>query len=123
MKTTYYTCCAALSCGDARMYKARKNPEVAFDEIREKSCLRENQNPLSCHRRLKSHGFRMREQIEAAEVIDFGPCALQKFGAMNDERKALRSADRNVEAIGIEQKVRAAGRVDAFRGRHRDDDN
>ncbi len=47
----------------------------------------------------------MGEHIEAAQVIDLCPCAVQKISAMDHDSEALRPANRDIEAIWIEQKL------------------
>ena len=56
----------------------------------------------------------MGKKIKAAKIVDLGPRAVQKFGAVNDEREALRPADRDIEAIRVEQEFRAARRLHAL---------
>lgn len=67
---------------------------------------------------MKGDSLRMSEEIKSPQVVDLGPCALQKFDRMNHERETLCPADGNVETVGVEKEFRAARRFDAFRGRH-----
>jgi hypothetical protein len=41
------------------------------------------------------------KKIKAAKIVDLGPRAVQKFGAVNDEREALRPAYRDIEAVWV----------------------
>jgi hypothetical protein len=42
------------------------------------------------------------EEVQALKVVDPRPSAVEQLGAMHDERKALRSADGDVESVWIE---------------------
>jgi hypothetical protein len=52
--------------------------------------------------RLKGYGLSVSEEIKPAQVINLGPCTLEKIGAMNDEREALRPAHGDIETVGVE---------------------
>jgi hypothetical protein len=43
------------------------------------------------------------KEIEAAQIVDLGPCAFEKFRAVHHEREALRAADRDIEAVRVKR--------------------
>ena len=50
---------------------------------------------------LQGDSLGVSKKIEAAKVVDLGPRTFQKFGAVNNERKALRAAHRDIEAVSV----------------------
>jgi hypothetical protein len=51
---------------------------------------------------LKGDGLGVSEKVKPTQVVDFGPCAFQQFGAVNHDGEALRTADSDVKSVRVE---------------------
>lgn len=65
-----------------------------------------------------SKRFSVCKQIEAAEIVDLRPSAVEQICTMDNNCKALCTTDRHVEAVGIEQEFRSTRRIDALGSHH-----
>ena len=63
----------------------------------------------------------MCKHVQPLKIVDLRPGPIEKFRAVNDDGKTLGAADRNIEAVQVEQKLSSARRFRTVRRRHRYD--
>ena len=55
------------------------------------------------HKDAPSHGFRVRQKIDTAQILDAAPGPFKKIAAAHEDRQTLRAADRDVRRLGLKR--------------------